>query len=121
MKGMVALLVLLTAAKVGYSEYLTRTAATDIIIAAYRDRAIAACQRDGRAEAIVAASAWLRPDAIRLAIGKSSLDVYIWQTGHPLWLARFKNPYLFLEVAGREGTALCEFDIVHGATSVIRI
>ena len=121
MRALVVLLMLLAAAKVGYNEYLFRTATNDIIISAYRDRAIAACQRDAKGQSAIASGAWTRPQNIRLVIGKSNLDVYFWQVDHALWSARFKNPYLFVTAADSPSRVYCEFDIVHGAATVFRM
>lgn len=121
MRAFVLLLMLLAAAKVGYSEYVFRTATNDVIITAYRERAIAACQRDAKGAAPGLAQAWARPDNIKLVIGKSNLDVYFWQVDHALWNARFRNPYLFVTATEYPTRVYCEFDIVHGAASVFRM
>jgi hypothetical protein len=121
MRAFVVLLVMLALVKVGTNEYLFRAATSDVIVQAYRERAIAACQRDNRGQSAAAAHAWAKPASIRLVIGKSNLEVYFWQVDHALWSARFKNPYLFLTAADRPGKVYCEFDIVHGAASVFRM
>ena len=121
MRALVLLLMLLAAAKVGYSEYLFRSATNDIIISAYRDRAIAACQRDARGQNDLTAASWVRPHDIRLVIGKSNLDVHFWQVDHALWSARFRNPYLFVTASQSPNRVFCEFDIVHGAATVFRM
>lgn len=118
MKVVVLMLALLAALKVGHQEYMLRTAAHEIIVAAYRDRAVAACQKDTRGQQT---AAWARPSQIRLVIGKSNLDVYFWQVDHTLWNARFRNPYLFLATGDRPNRVFCEYDIVHGAASVFRM
>lgn len=121
MRAMVVALILLAAGKVAYSEYLFRSATSEIIVAAYRDRAIAACQRDAKSQTDVAPAAWARPQSVRLVIGKSNLNVYFWQIDHELWSARFKNPYLFVTATEFPSRVYCEFDIVHGAASVFRM
>ncbi|MFM9938346.1 MAG: hypothetical protein ACKVP7_02470 [Hyphomicrobiaceae bacterium] len=121
MRAIVLLLMLLAGAKVGYNEYLFRTATNDVIISAYRERAIAACQRDAKGQTAVTAGAWAKPQSIKLVIGKGNLDVYFWQVDHALWNARFKNPYLFVTATDKPNRIYCEFDIVHGAASVFRM
>jgi hypothetical protein len=121
MKGFVVLLALLAAGKVAYQEYLARTATSEIIIAAYRDRAISACQRESRSHDHLEANVWSRPKSVRLVIGKSDLDVHLWQVDHAHWNARFKNPYLFVRAGEGTNRVTCEFDIVHGATSIGRM
>jgi type IV secretory pathway TrbD component len=130
MKGLVALLLLLAAAKIGMHEYMVRSATNEVIILAYRDRAIAACQGDSAGAEIVPVTAWANP-RISLSIGKSNLGVYIWQVDHALWNARYKNPYLYLQVtaagagtgageAAPPGKTICEFDIVQDHATVYR-
>ena len=120
MKALVFFLVLLAGLKVGYHEYMFRTATNEVIISAYRDRAISACQRDAKGQALAPAAAWAKSQSVRLIIGKQNLDVYVWQVDHTMWSARFRNPYLFL-AAGDKPKVFCEFDIVHGAASVFRM
>jgi hypothetical protein len=67
------------------------------------------------------AQAWANPKAIRLVIGKSSIDVYPWQVDHALWNARYRNPYLLLTASQRTATVSCEYDIVNAAASVSRM
>ena len=121
MKAVVLLLAFLAAVKVGYQEWMLRTAAHEIIVAAYRERAVTACQKDARGQQMPQGVAWARPSDIRLVIGKSNLDVYFWQVDHALWNARFRNPYLFLASGDRPNRVFCEYDIVHGAASVFRM
>jgi len=120
MKTLVLALALLAIAKVGYQEYMVRSATNEVIVAAYRDRAISACQRDAGGQTLAAASAWAHPRSIKVLIGKNNLDVHIWQVDHALWNARYRNPYLFL-AAGDDARTFCEFDIVHGTASVFRM
>jgi hypothetical protein len=121
MKAVVLLLALLAALKIGYQEYMVRTATTEIIVAAYRERAVSACQRDNRNPQIAPGVAWARPSSVKLVIGKGNLDVYFWQVDHALWNARFKNPYLFLSAGDESSQVYCEFDIVNGAATVFRM
>lgn len=122
MRAVVFFLALLAALKIGHQEYLYRAATQDVIVGAYRDRAVQACQRDTRNASLdLPALAWSNPDSIRLVIGKSNLDVRFWQIDHELWSARYRNAYLHLTTALRSGTAYCEYDITHAAASVHRM
>lgn len=122
MKAVVFLLALLAAIKIGSSEYLFRSSARDIIVAAYRERAIQACQRDSRTalDGAAASVTWSKPADVRLAIGKSGIDVYLWQLDHHLWNARYRNPYLVLTVSEKATSLVCEYDVVHNATVISR-
>jgi hypothetical protein len=122
MKAVVIFLALLAAAKLGYQEYLFRTATREAIIGAYRERAVQACQKDTRTTSLgLGPQAWSNPKAIGLVIGKRSLDVYPWQVDHELWNARYRHPYLQLTTAQRTGAVACEYDIVNAAATVSRM
>lgn len=121
MKFGIVVLAFLAALKVGYQDYLARSATSEIIVAAYLDRAISACQRDSRLQKLATATVWTNPRSVKLIIGKSTLDVQLWQVDHSLWNARFKNPYLFITARDNAGRFGCEFDIVHGETSIVSL
>ena len=122
MRAIVFILALLAISKIGYQEYMFRTATNDVIINAYRGRAVNACQRDAKAQSVTAIPVnWTRPTSVRLIIGKSNLDVYFWQINSKLWNARYRNPYLFLSINQTPGSVFCEYDIVHGSASVYRM
>jgi hypothetical protein len=122
MRALVFILALLAAAKFGAQEYMFHNAATDVIVTAYKARAIDACQKDPKAIAFgLNNGAWMAPSALRLVIGKASLDVYPWQFDHGAWNARYRNPYLFVTVAQSNMRAVCEYDIVQNATTVQKL
>jgi hypothetical protein len=122
MRAVVIFLALLAAAKLGYQEYLFRTATRDAIIGAYKEHAVQACQSDTKSSSFgLSAQAWANPKSVRLVIGNSTLDVYPWQVDHAMWNARYRNPYLFLTATQRSGTVRCEYDIIHAAAAVSRM
>jgi hypothetical protein len=122
MRAVAYLLALLAVLKVGYHQHLYRSATGDVIVTAYRDRAIEACRRDAKNHTLgLGAQAWSSPQSVKLVIGKTDLGVYVWQVDHALWNARFRNPYLFITADQRNGRVLCEFDIVHGAAAIHRL
>lgn len=119
MKIVVFILVLLAALKLGHQEYAYRTATRDIIVAAYKDRAALACQKDSRNASLgLAPQAWANVSSVNLVIGKSTLSVQVWQVDSPLWSARYRNPFLILDANARSGQVYCEYDIVNAAASV---
>ena len=121
MQAAVLVLGLLAAAKVGTQEYLYRGGTRDVLVTAYRERAILACQKDPRNQGLVAnTTAWTRPAEIRVVIGRSDLDVWFWQVDNTLWSARYRNPYLVLATADRSSSVQCDYDIVHGIANVFR-
>ena len=122
MRLAVIFLALLAAAKLGYQEYLFRTATRDAIIGAYKEHAVQACQKDTRSNSLgLHAQAWANPKTVRVVIGNSTLDVYPWQVDNALWNARYRNPYLFLTASQRTGTVRCEYDIINAAAAVSRM
>jgi hypothetical protein len=124
MKAVILVLGLLAAVKIGVAEYLFRAATRDVIVAAYKERAVDACRRDAGKDGKGAAGAvaqWSKAADIRLVIGKSELDVYPWQIDHHLWHARYRNPYLLLSAATSGGALVCEYDVVHNAALIHRM
>lgn len=122
MKAVVFILVLLAALKLGHQEYLYRAATREVIVATYRDRAALACQSDGRNASLgIAPYMWAGTQSVQLTIGKSGLDVHVWQVDSPLWAARFRHPFLVLTPGSRSGQVYCEYDIVNAVASVHRM
>ncbi|MDX2205714.1 MAG: hypothetical protein NW223_23385 [Hyphomicrobiaceae bacterium] len=122
MKAIVLILALLVAAKLGYQEYLFRIAAQDAMVAAYRERAAQACQKDARGTQMgISPLSWSNPASIRLQIGRSGVDVHFWQVDDERWAARYRNPYLLLSAGARHGIVHCEYDIVNAQASVTRM
>lgn len=124
LRSVVMVLALLATAKVGVKEYLFHTASAEVIVAAYRERAAEACRTHPRAQdyPIETPDAFKEVAAASVTIGKPGHDVYLWQTDHPKWDARYRNPYVNLTVPNRAGTGsvVCEYDIVNGRASLRR-
>jgi hypothetical protein len=119
---MVLALALLAGIKVWVQDTVFRAAAEEALIAAYRDRAVAACQRgpqgDPQGRSLAPPSLdWSHPSQVRLVIGNSGIGVHIWEIDHELWDARYKKPYLVLS-SGRGVD--CAFDIGQGTALVSR-
>jgi hypothetical protein len=119
MRVLVLVLTLLAAAKIGTQQYLIASAKTDIIVSAYRDRAVGACREAARSRQLAVPASWSTQGPVRLVIGKSNLDVALWQVDHNLWQKRYKNPYLIFTISEAPLRIYCEFDIAHGAASLI--
>lgn len=121
MRGLVLVLLLLAAGKVGYQQYAVSAAKTEIIVAAYRDRAIGACERAAKINQVEPNAVWARSRDVRLVIRSGSLDLSMLLGENGLWGARAKSPYLFLSTAGEVRNVYCEFDIVQGHAAVYRM
>ncbi len=121
MRVLVFVLLLLAAAKVGTQQYLTSAAKDDVIIAAYRERAMTACRDAVRAKRIDVQTASISADDVRVVVGKSTLDVALWQIDNALWQTRYKTPYLLFTMKSASQSVYCEFDIAQGAASLVRM
>jgi len=116
MRAIIIVIAILALTRFGFNEYLDRTAKTDVIVTAYREHAIAACQLKG--EGATSPDAWTNPASLQLTIGKRDLDVYVWQTNHRLWKARYRNAYLYLTLEKASENVYCEYDISNDIASV---
>lgn len=124
LKAIVLVLALAATAKVGLKEYLFHTSASEVIAAAYRERAADSCRKHPRSNdfGLSAADAFGEDAHSSVLIGKPDLDVYLWQTDHPKWDARYRNPYLQLTAQSRTGggQVVCEYDIVNARAHLRR-
>jgi hypothetical protein len=120
MRLFVLALALLAGAKVWTQDTLFRAGAEEALIAAYREHAIQACQKQTKTldGAPARGSNWMRPASIRLATGSQTVKVYIWQVDHALWSSRFRNPYLVLSAGESSGGLSCEYDVLYGQATI---
>lgn len=121
MRSLVVVLVLLAAAKIGAQQYLVDSAKSDVIVNAYRERAVGACQDAVKRGNLRVGQEWVRASDARVVIGKSSLDVQLWQLDHALWTSKYKSPFLFLTISEQPAKIYCEYDISQGVASVIKL
>lgn len=121
MRFLVVLLAVLAAAKVAGYEMLYRHAADDVIVSAYRARAVDACRRTEASRSFgLSEKAWTEAATPELSIGRPGIPVYMWQTTHEDWPRKYKNPYLHLSVGKKGGGVRCTYDIVAGAAEVVQ-
>ena len=119
LRVLVVTLAVLAGAKIWSQERLYRDGAQEALIRAYRERAIAACQS---AQAPGAnGPLWTRPTSVDLAIGRSSIDVHIWQVGNDRWPARYKHPHVVLTLGGESPVSVCEYDVIEGRAYVTQM
>lgn len=117
MRALVVILAILAGAKVWTQDHLYRQGAEDALIRAYRDRAIEACQKDSQK---AARPMWARPASVKLVIGRSEMDVNIWELDNALWPARFQHPHVVLTAGDRAPYSVCEYDVVEGVAVLSR-
>ena len=121
MRLFVLALAFLAGAKVWTHDTLFRAGAEEALVAAYRERAVQACQKqpqslDGQT---VRGINWTRPASILMATGSRSVKVHFWQVDHALWSARYRNPYLVLTAGDTPGGPSCEYDVLHGQATIV--
>lgn len=123
MRILVILLMLLAAGKVATLNWLHRAASDEVIINAYRPRAMDACSRDAHRLGLTAAGekAWLVDPAIRLEIGKPLPSVFLWQVDQPAWITSYRNPYLHLSTGPATARMRCEYDVVNDTAAASRL
>lgn len=126
MRFVVIALALLAALKVWTSERMYRSATEEALLAAYRDRATAACQKDAAREfsgpaATATAALWARPAEVTLVIGKPRLDIAIWDVDNPRWAQRYKHPFLVVRPSDRMTSAVCAYDVLAGLAEIVEL
>lgn len=113
LRALVITLAVLAGAKIWAQDRLYRDGAQEALIRAYRERAIAACQSVQVLPPPRGASPlWTRPASIALVIGRSNVDVQIWQLNSERWPLRFRHPHVVLTLAGRAPSPVCEYDVI---------
>lgn len=122
MRVLVLILAVLAGVKIWASNQMYRSAAEEAVIAAYRDRAIAACQKDaareGRAE-MLSPQQWAKPASIRMVIGRRGVDVNVWDIDNAQWKARYKQAFLVLAPAETGAQATCEYDVSGNLAAIV--
>ncbi len=109
LKGIVITIALLFTGNFALQEYIRQNATQSVIVEAYREHAIAACRQNS--DQNLRNAAWNDPSNVRLSIGKSDLNVYVWQTNHRLWKPRYSNAYLYITINNNNAHIYCEYDI----------
>jgi hypothetical protein len=121
LRALVIALAVLAGAKIWAQDRLYRDGAQEALISAYRDRAIAACQSAPGPRAAAGALLWTRPASVDLVIGRSDVDVNIWQLKNDRWAARFRHPHVVLTLDGGVPSPVCEYDVIEGRAYVTQM
>lgn len=122
MRGLVILVLVLAAAKIGYQDMIYRQTLAETLMTTYRADAEKSCQREAAQRNLsVSTLSWSSPEEIELTVGKSNLNMSLWQVGAELWDSNARIPYLRI-VARKEPFAIvCEFDLLRLQASVFRL
>ncbi len=108
MRILIFFLLALALGKVGAQSYIRQQSANETIVSAYREHALAACQQNGQKTPNV---------SVELVIGKSDLNVRLWQTGHAQWSARYKDPFILIKSKANDRAVICEYNINRGTVA----
>ncbi len=119
MRFIAVILLLLAGSKIGYQEYLYRSATAEVMVATFRDQAVAACQRDTTAAGLADRTAWANPTQVWFGVGNPRADVSVWQVDHARWGERYRTPFLFVAPGSARGSAVCAYDIGARRTMVL--
>jgi hypothetical protein len=122
MRILVVIIALLAGIKVWTQDHAYRTAMSDALIAAYRERAVQTCHRlTAKPETVKAARSapnpWTASHAATVVIGNASASVALWDIDNPLWNVRYRHPQLVLAGSGPLAAA-CSYDVVAGVARV---
>ena len=118
-------LILLAVGKVWFQDHSYRTAMSDAVVEAYRDRAIEICRRtalrrgtgsDLGDDTSASTSAWGAASKAEAVIGNPDISVAIWDTENPLWNRRFHDPHLVL--TSTNSAARCAYDVRQGGVTI---
>lgn len=116
MRLVVMLLALLAGFKIAVSEYVYRSATAEVIISAYRERALAACQAASGAN--LTPGSWRTPLEISLSIGRGNVPVHFWQFGHQDWGTRFRSPHVVVSAGDGSREVQCAYDIARDGAAI---
>jgi hypothetical protein len=121
MRTVVFGLILLAVGKVWFQDHTYRTAMTDAVVEAYRDRAVEVCRLSASRRApgsreVVGAAAWGPSSKAEAVVGNPSVSVAIWDTENPLWSQRFRD--LQLVLTSMNSAMRCTYDVRHGAATL---
>lgn len=121
MRIVALLLACLAIGKIAVVQWLYKSASDEVIVSAYRPRALDACGRDAQRQFGLDTAAWLKGTPIRLEIGKPNGQIHIWQVNDPAWSERYRNPYLYLTAQVTGLQVACMYDVVSGTASSKKI
>lgn len=124
MRGIVLIVGLLAATKVGYQEYAERSALTEVLLNTYRQDATESCRREAEQRNFRMADwAWSSPKDIRISIGRSGDgegEPY-WQLGATLLSPAPRDPFVVLVADKDPYRIVCDYDIVRQLATINRL
>jgi hypothetical protein len=119
MRFIAVILILLAGGKVGYQEYLYRASTSEVMVTAFKEQAVAACQRDATAAGLADRAAWANPAQVWFGVGNPRAEVSVWQIDHARWSERYRTPFLFVSPGHARTSAVCAYDLDARRTMVL--
>ncbi|MFA5950183.1 MAG: hypothetical protein WC807_07860 [Hyphomicrobium sp.] len=123
MRALLLGLALLATLKIWVQDWAYRSATEHALIAAYRERAVAACQKAAPAAAdttpLGLAVDWSRQQDASITVGNSAVSVHIWDIQSKLWVDRYRKPYLILSAP--DASLACAYDIDDSAAEICKL
>jgi hypothetical protein len=119
-RSVVLFIVLLTAAKFGYQEWVFRSAITDALLNTYRQDAVQRCQVEARQRNLALGyDAWNDPDSVRVTVGQPGREMGAFDitSDSP------RSPGAMVVIVARKEPAevRCDFDIVRMTATVTQL
>ena len=122
MRSLVLMVGLLAAGKVGYQEYVERSALTEVLLNTYRQDATESCVREAHHRNFaVPYRSWSEPEAISISLGRSSDSEPYWQIGETLLGPAERDPYVVIVAREEPYRIVCDYDIVRQLATINRM
>lgn len=120
MRNVIVVLLLAVAAKLGINYWNYRLGMEEALIAAFSQRASEACRSDAKSRGFPPSLVLARPGEVRVVVGASDLDVWLWDVGNASWAKRYRTPHLLLALQSSDGNLQCSFDTLRSTAVVSR-
>lgn len=117
MRALLIICACLAAAKVWTQDHLYRTAMSEALVDAYRQRAEQVCGREASRYTGATVPRWTTPENQAITVGSSVAPVMIWDYNNPLWEVRYRHPHLIMTSAAPQKLK-CSFDLAVGVAFV---
>ncbi|MDP1601983.1 MAG: hypothetical protein Q8M03_01835 [Legionella sp.] len=101
--------------KVWTQDKLYRSAMSDALIEAYRERAQQVCSRESAKHGAAGSGLWA--SAAEITVGSKVASVMLWDYDNPLWGVRYRHPHLVLTSGGARKLT-CSYDLMVGVAFV---
>ena len=115
MRFIVIALAALACLKVWTQDKLYRSAMSEALIEAYRERAQQVCNRESVKHGPAGGGLWA--SSAEITVGSNLASVMLWDFDNPLWGVRYRHPHLVLTSDGARKLT-CSYDLTAGVAFV---